>query len=286
MLEPISQKVVIVAPLAEAVQLKVAAEKADIPKDEVVIATPGQLKTQAAIDKAQAKRELAEAALDEYKAAEKLSEAQQAAETAAAKEKQAQAEEQAATAAQQEAEKAAQQQLQATQDAASQKALQQANEAEAFQREQEVALQRTQAEQLIDSHDQVKFNEGVYLLTLADSGSAKVETLKNEAVKLSSNVQASLDVAEANRQVSQQRLSQKSQLETDAKNHHKDSQEETQLSDLAKQAAKVLKMDASERRQAAQALLANADRNSDLAEIGQQVMGGFIVTKQPSVPPS
>ena len=67
-----------------------------------------------------------------------------------------------------------------------------------------------------------------------------------------------------------------------AKTHHKESKEEAELSDLAKEAAKVLKMDASERRQAAQALLANADRNSDLAEIGQQVMGGFIVTQKPA----
>jgi colicin import membrane protein len=282
MIESISQKVVIVAPLAEAVQLKVAAEKADIPKDELVITTPGQMKTQALIEKAQAKRELAEAVLDECKAANKLSEAQQAAESAAAKEKQALADEQAAIAAQQEADKAAKQQAEANQNAASQKALQESKEAEAFQREQEISLQRTQAEHLMSSQDEVSFNQGVYLLTLADSGSAKVDTLKAEAVKLSGNVQASLDVAEANRQVSQQKLSQKGQLEGDAKTHHKESKEEAELSDLAKEAAKVLKMDASERRQAAQALLANADRNSDLAEIGQQVMGGFIVTQKPA----
>lgn len=286
-MEPVSStpKVVVVANPVQAAKIQVAADAQGIPKDELVVTTPGQLATKVLLDKAKAKSELAEANLEDMKAAEKANEANEEAIAAAQKEKQAKAEEAQAQEAKRLADEAAAKQFQAEQDAATQKALKEAAEAEEFQRKLEIELQRTQAESMLSSGDQVKFNEGLYLLTLADGGAAKVDQVHGEAVVASSNVQASLDVAESNKIEHQQRLTEKGRLETAAVSDHQSSSEHAELSEIAKKAADALKLGASERRQAAMQLLAESERNSDLAHIGQHVSGGFIVT-EPKAPPA
>ena len=278
-IDAITPKITLIATTPQA-QVAAAVEAANLPTDAVVITTPSQLKTSAAIAKAEAKRELAEADLEERKAVDAARQAEEAAAEAARKQREALDQEKQAELAQKDADKAAEKQAQAEQEAAQNKALLEARQAEAFQAEQEIALQRSQAQTLLDSGEQDKFNQGLFLLNLADAGARQADSARDEAVVLSSNVQASLDVAESSKAEVSQKLARKAELQGSASANQQAAKDDVELSGRAKEAADALKLSASERRKVAEKLLAESDTQSELSELGQHVEGGFLVSER------
>lgn len=244
--------------------------------DEVVL-TPTQLRQEAVVLKNEALVETTEAVRNDKagdcKAAEAITEKREAASTEFAAVKEDKAAEQSAVEQAQALGEAAQQEAQAqdTRWAA------EAKQAEADQERQKAELLTTQAETLLDSNDLSQFNEGLFLLTLADSGFESADSLRGEALHLASNVQASLDLAKASRVTATQKGDEVKQHQDAAKKGHAEAAADIELSGAAKEAAAALKMDASERRKVGERLMAESRVDSELADLGQRVQNGFLL---------
>ena len=244
--------------------------------DEVVL-TRAQLRQEAVVLKNEALVETTEAVRSDKqadcKAAEAVLEKREAASAEFAAVKEDKAAEQCAVEQANALGEAAQQEAQAqdTRWAA------EAKQAQADQERQKAELLTTQAETLLDSNDLSQFNEGLFLLTLADSGFESADSLRGEAIHLASNVQASLDLAKASRATASQKGEQGKQHQDAAKKGHTQAAEDVELSGIAKEAAAALQLDASERRKVGERLMAESKQDLQLAELGQRVQNGFLL---------
>jgi hypothetical protein len=152
-----------------------------------------------------------------------------------------------------------------------------AKQAQADQERQKAELLNGRAEDLLASNELSEFNEGVYLLGLADSGFEAAHSLRDEAVHLASNVQASLDLAKSAHATVVSKGKEVSEYRESAKKHETSAGEEAELSGRALEASQALKLDAGERRKAAEKLLAESREDLHLAELGQKVQDGFLL---------
>lgn len=152
-----------------------------------------------------------------------------------------------------------------------------AKQAQADLEKQKAELLNTRAEELLASNELSEFNEGVYLLGLADSGFEAAHSLRDEAVHLASNVQASLDLAKAAHSTVVAKGKEVTEYRESAKKHESSATEEAELSGRALEASQALKLDATERRKVAEKLLAESSADLELADLGQKVQNGFLL---------
>ena len=272
------------AAAAPAVLVRTGTERATLPAmggrgaagtlDFVAIGTPAELRGKADELRTQSQALETEAHSKEGEAGQKELESDLKANEARQKEFEAQLKEREAREAQQAADEATEKQRQAESAAQDTRAQAEAKQALAFQKEQEAELQRAQAENLLASGELEKFNQGVFLLSLADAGLQNAESLRTEVITLQSNVQASLDAAESNRVAAAEKKEQKKELDGAGQKAGQEKQEKLELSERAKAAADALKLEGAERRKAAEKLQAEAAACEELAELGP---GGFLV---------
>ncbi|MBN9419670.1 hypothetical protein ABS71_05560 [bacterium SCN 62-11] len=152
-----------------------------------------------------------------------------------------------------------------------------AKQAQADLEKQKAELLNSRAEELLASNELSEFNEGVYLLGLADSGFEAAHSLRDEAVHLASNVQASLDLAKSAHATVVSKGKEVTEYRDSAKKHEAGATEEAELSGRALEASQALKLDASERRKVAERLLAESSADLELADLGQKVQNGFLL---------
>lgn len=152
-----------------------------------------------------------------------------------------------------------------------------AKQAQADQERQKAELLNSRAEELLASNELSEFNQGVYLLGLADSGFEAAHSLRDEAVYLASNVQASLDLAKSNHATVVSKGKDVSDFRESAKKHEASASEGAELSGRALEASQALQLDAGERRKAAEKLLAESREDLQLVELGQKVQDGFLL---------
>ena len=152
-----------------------------------------------------------------------------------------------------------------------------AKQAQADLEKQKAELLNSRAEELLASNELSQFNEGVYLLGLADSGFEAAHSLRDEAVYLASNVQASLDLAKSAHATVVSKGKEVSEYRDSAKKHEAGATEEAELSGRALEASQALKLDATERRKVAEKLLAESSADLELADLGQKVQNGFLL---------
>ncbi len=152
-----------------------------------------------------------------------------------------------------------------------------AKQAQADLEKQKAELLHTRAEELLASNELSEFHEGVYLLGLADSGFDAAHSLRDEAVHLASNVQASLDLAKVAHSTVVSKGKEVTEYRESAKENHSEAAQEAELSGRALEASQALKLDASERRKVAEKLLAESSADLELAELGQKVQNGFLL---------
>lgn len=152
-----------------------------------------------------------------------------------------------------------------------------AKQAEADQERQKAELLNSRAQELLVSNELTEFNEGVYLLGLADSGFEAAHSLRDEAVHLASNVQASLDLAKASHTTAEAKGKEVTEHREAAKKDLSEAAEEAELSGRALEASNALKLDAGERRKVAEKLLAEGKADLELADLGQKVQDGFLL---------
>ena len=245
--------------------------------DDVVILTPGQLKTDSTLKERQARLELTEAASLERQAGVQQTEAEMHKRESSNDDFAAAKADRSAGDAQDEAAEAAAEGRRAEEAAQETRWEADRKEALSCQKKQEAELLKVRAEGLLDDSDVENFNEGVFLLGLSDSGFQAADSLHEESVHLASNVQASLDLAQSCRTRATQKSDEARQQKTTADKGHADAKEEIELSARAREAAEALNLDAGERRKAAEKLLAEAGAESELAELGHKVQGGFLV---------
>jgi hypothetical protein len=235
------------------------------------------LQTDAALKEKQARLELTEAALLDRQAASEQTQAEMLKRESGTDQFEAAKADRSGADAQVEAAQADAQGHQAEEQAQECRWEADRKEALSSQKKQEAELLKVKAEGLLDDTDLENFHEGVFLLGLADSGFQAADNLHDEAVHLASNVQASLDLAQSCRTRSLQKTQEATLQKSTAAKGQADAQEKLQLSARARQAAEALNLDAGERRQAAEKLLAEACAESELAELGHKVQGGFLV---------
>lgn len=152
-----------------------------------------------------------------------------------------------------------------------------AKQAEADLEKQKAELLNSQAQELLASNELTEFNQGVYLLGLADSGFEAAHSLRDEAVHLASNVQASLDLAKASHASAVSKGKEASEHRAEAKKNLGEAAQEAELSGRALEASQALKLDATERRKVAEKLLAESSADLELADLGQKVQNGFLL---------
>ncbi|MBX3170591.1 MAG: hypothetical protein KF760_24500 [Candidatus Eremiobacteraeota bacterium] len=152
-----------------------------------------------------------------------------------------------------------------------------AKQAQADLEKQKAELLNSRAEELLASNELSEFNEGVYLLGLADSGFEAAHSLRDEALHLASNVQASLDLAKSAHATVVSKAKEATDYRASARQHEAGATEEAELSGRALEASQALKLDATERRKVAEKLLAESREDLQLAELGQKVQNGFLL---------
>lgn len=152
-----------------------------------------------------------------------------------------------------------------------------AKQAEADLQRQKAELLNTRAQELLASNELSEFHEGVYLLGLADSGFEAAHSLRDEAVHLASNVQASLDLAKASHATAVSKGKEVTEHRHEATKDLSEAAEEAELSGRALEASNALKLDANERRKVAEKLLAESSADLELADLGQKVQNGFLL---------
>lgn len=152
-----------------------------------------------------------------------------------------------------------------------------AKQAEADLEKQKAELLNSQAQELLASNELTEFNQGVYLLGLADSGFEAAHSLRDEAVHLASNVQASLDLAKTSHASAVSKGKEVNEHRAEAKKNLGEAAEESELSGRALEASQALKLDATERRKVAEKLLAESSADLELADLGQKVQNGFLL---------
>jgi len=245
-------------------------------KDAVVL-TPEQLLREAAVLKAEGQAELTRAVQLEREADVQQCQAVKHRRESEVQEFEAKKAERAAAEAAEEAAAARAEEARAEEEARQTRWEADAKKALADQQEQQAQLLKTQGECLLASHELEEFNQGVFLLSMADSGFESAETLRDEAVHLSSNVQASLELAKASQTRAQQKTEEARQGRASVTESQNRAEQEVQLSGRARQAADALKLDAADRRRIAEELLAEADVTQELGEMGARLQGGFLL---------
>lgn len=244
--------------------------------DEVVL-TPAQLKAEANVLKNESLVETGASVTSDRQGDSKKAEAVEDSRQASVAEFEAKKTDKASDAAATEAAAASAEEAENAEKAQEAKWKAEAKQAEADQERQNAELLQAKGSDLLASDDLDKFNEGVYLLGLADSGFESAHTLRDEALHLASNVQASLDLAKSAHQRAADKGDESKKLREDGQKGHQAASEETELSGRALEAANALKLDASERRKVAEKLMAEARLDNELAELGQKVQNGFLL---------
>lgn len=245
--------------------------------DEVVLTTPTALARESALEKRQAQTELTIAASEERQASSEEMKADSAKRDAANKGSEAFRAERDAQDSEDEANRADATCRQADAKAQETRAQADAREIEAAIKKQEADLLQIRGEAILSSGEVANFDEGVFLLNLADSGLRTAESMQDEVVHLKANLQASLDLAEGARQRAGNFRAQAKTQKANGDQARTSQHEGVELSGRALQAAEALKLDAEGRREVAQQLLAEAAVDAELAELGQRVQGGFLV---------
>ena len=244
--------------------------------DEVVL-TPVQLRAEAAALKNESLAETATAVTNDRQGDTKKAEAVEDSRQASVAEFEAKKTDKAADQAAGEAAAAQAEEAENAGKAQEARWKAEAKQAEADLERQKADLLQAQGNELLASDDLEKFNEGVYLLGLADSGFETAHSLRDEALHLASNVQASLDLAKSAHERAVSKGDESKKLRDEGHKGHEHAQEETELSGRALEASNALKLDASERRKVAEKLMAEAAVDNELADLGQKVQNGFLL---------
>jgi len=177
-----------------------------------------------------------------------------------------------------EAKEAADEQAWAEQKAQALRVASEAKQNEAYRAQQEAEFQKCQGETLLANGDCAdKLNQGIALLTMADSSLQNANSLRDQAVTLSGSIQFSIDQANSSRQEAASKLQHKGEFETSSVRLKGESREDSGLSERAREAAQALKQGSAGRREVADRLLAEADASSELADLGDKIQDGFLL---------